>query len=92
MKAMIDVSEHNGSVDWNRVGRGMAGAYVRVADGDHRDPTFGPQRVTEIRTAKLTWGPYYFGRVASASNSERNGRAEAQMAIGFARSGVGLIP
>jgi len=87
MKAMIDVSEHNGSVDWKRVGRGMAGAYVRVADGDHRDPTYGPRRVTELRAAKLTWGPYYFGRVASAANSERNGGAEAKMAIEFARAG-----
>lgn len=87
MKSMIDVSEHNGSVDWKKVAGRMAGAYVRVADGDHRDPTYGPKRVAEIRANKLVWGPYYFARVASAQNSERNGAAEAKMAIEFARAG-----
>jgi lysozyme len=86
MKAMIDVSEHNGSVDWKQVGRRMGGVYVRVADGDHRDPTYGPQRVAEIRASNLTWGPYYFARVASAQNSQRSGAAEAKMAIEFARA------
>jgi GH25 family lysozyme M1 (1,4-beta-N-acetylmuramidase) len=87
MKGMIDVSEHNGSVDWKRVSGRMAGAYVRVADGDHHDPTYGPERIAEIRANKLVWGPYYFGRVASAQNSERSGTAEAKMAIDFARAG-----
>ena len=87
MKGMIDVSEHNGSVDWKRVAGRMGGTYIRVADGDHRDPTYGPQRVAEIRANKLTWGPYYFARVASAQNSQRNGTAEAKMAVEFARAG-----
>ena len=87
MKAMIDVSEHNGSVDWKKVAGRMGGAYVRVADGDHRDPTYGPKRVAEIRANKLIWGPYYFARVASAQNNQRNGTAEAKMAIEFARAG-----
>lgn len=85
MKEMIDVSEHNGSVDWKKVSGRVAGAYVRIADGDHRDRFYGLDRAAEIRSAKLTWGPYYFGRVASPANSERNGTAEAKMAIGFAR-------
>ncbi|HEY6637764.1 MAG TPA: GH25 family lysozyme [Solirubrobacterales bacterium] len=87
MKAMVDVSEHNGSVDWKKVAGRMGGAYVRVADGDHRDSTYGPERVAEIRANKLIWGPYYFARVASAQNGQRNGTAEAKMAIEFARSG-----
>ncbi len=84
---MIDVSEHNGSVDWKKASRRVRGAYVRVADGDHRDPLYGPKRVAEIRASKLIWGPYYFGRVASPQNAERNGTREATMAIGFARAG-----
>ena len=85
MKEMIDVSEHNGSVDWKKVARRVRGAYVRIADGDHRDPLYGPERVAEIRASKLIWGPYYYGRVASAQNRQRDGVKEAKMAVAFAR-------
>jgi GH25 family lysozyme M1 (1,4-beta-N-acetylmuramidase) len=82
-----DVSEHQGNVDWDKV----AGAknnlgLVRVADGDHRDPWYSEERVRAVRAAGLLLGPYYFARVASPQNLERDGSAEAKMAIGFAKS------
>lgn len=86
MTDLIDVSEHNGSVEWKKVAGAVDGAYVRIADGDHRDPLYTQQRVDELRDAKLTWGPYYFARVASPANGQRSGSQEAQMAISFAKA------
>lgn len=81
-----DVSEHQANVSWGKVASKHKLAIVRVADGDHRDPWYTEERVTAIRRAGLFFGPYYFARVASPQNMERDGAAEAKMAIGFAKS------
>ncbi len=82
---LADVSEHNGSIDWTAYARDSEAVYVRIADGDHRDTLYSKARVQAIRKAALKFGVYYFGRVASAGNKQRDGKAEAQMAIKFAR-------
>jgi lysozyme len=87
MKQLIDVSEFQGSIDWKKVRGKVDGAFVRVADGDHKDPTYNATRVKEIRAAKLPWGPYYFARVASPANGQRSGAQEAKMAIDLAKAG-----
>jgi GH25 family lysozyme M1 (1,4-beta-N-acetylmuramidase) len=81
-----DVSEHQGNVDWGKVGNDHELAIARVADGDHRDPWYSEERVRSIRKAGLLLAPYYFARVASPQNNERDGAAEAAMALGFAKS------
>jgi GH25 family lysozyme M1 (1,4-beta-N-acetylmuramidase) len=82
----FDVSDVQGDVDFDKAhGAGHAFAVVRVADGDVRDTRYGPGRVAALRASGLAWFPYYFGRVASQQNSERNGTAEAAMAIQLAR-------
>jgi lysozyme len=83
---LIDVSEHQRDVDWGRVrAAGYVGAVVRVADGDHRDAFYTGRRVRALEQAGLTWGPYYYARVASPANGQRGGAREAEMAVGFAR-------
>jgi GH25 family lysozyme M1 (1,4-beta-N-acetylmuramidase) len=81
-----DVSEHQGDVDWNRVADDHELAIVRVSDGDHRDPFYTEGRVKATREAGLLLAPYYFARVASPQNNERDGAAEAKMVLGFAKS------
>lgn len=81
-----DVSEHQGDIDWKKVANEHEMAIVRVADGDHRDPWYSKERVKAIRDAGLLFGPYYFARVASPQNKQRDGAKEAKMALGFARS------
>jgi len=81
-----DVSEHQGNVDWAKVAAKHQLAIVRVADGDHRDPWYTEPRVRAIRRAGLLLSPYYFGRVASPQNRERDGARECQMAVDFAKS------
>jgi len=81
-----DVSEHQGNVDWGKVAKEHDLAIARVADGDHRDPWYTEERVRAIRGAGLLLAPYYFARVASPQNNERDGDAEAAMALGFAKS------
>ena len=81
-----DVSEHQGDVDWKRVAADHELAVVRVSDGDHRDPFYTEGRVKAARDAGLLLAPYYFARVASPQNNERDGAAEAEMVLGFAKS------
>jgi GH25 family lysozyme M1 (1,4-beta-N-acetylmuramidase) len=82
----FDVSDVQGDIDFTKsYGAGNAFAIVRVADGDVRDTRYGPGRVGALRESGLAWFPYYFGRVASSQNNERDGTAEAAMAIQLAR-------
>jgi lysozyme len=82
----FDVSDVQGDVDFAKAhAAGNAFAVVRVADGDVRDTRYGPGRVAALRASGLAWFPYYFGRVASPQNSERDGAAEAALAIQLAR-------
>lgn len=84
----FDVSDARGDVDFARAARaGLAFASVRVADGDVHDVRYGPGRVQALRSSGLAWFPYYFGRVANNHNGQRDGAAEAKMAIGFAKAG-----
>src|ERR1700742_2899465 len=82
-----DVSEHQGSVDWPKVATKHDLGIVRVSDGDHRDAFYNEARVTAVREAGLLLAPYYFARVASADNGQRDGAKEAAMAIRFAKQG-----
>jgi GH25 family lysozyme M1 (1,4-beta-N-acetylmuramidase) len=81
-----DVSEHQGNVDWRKVADDHEVAIVRVADGDHRDPWYTEERVRAVRDAGLVLAPYYFARVASPQNNQRDGAKEADMAVGFSKS------
>jgi GH25 family lysozyme M1 (1,4-beta-N-acetylmuramidase) len=82
-----DVSEHQGDVNWNKVAKDHELGIVRVSDGDHRDPFYGQARVKAVRDAGLILAPYYFARVASPQNSQRDGAKEAAMVLRFAREG-----
>ena len=82
----FDISDVQGDIDFTKShGAGNAFAIVRVADGDVHDTRYGPGRIAALRTSGLAWFPYYFGRVASRENNERDGTAEAAMAIQLAR-------
>jgi len=84
----FDVSDVRGDVDFDKArAAGIDFAIVRVADGNIHDARYGPGRVQALRDSGLAWFPYYFGRVASSVNNERNGATEAAMAIQFARKG-----
>ena len=84
----FDVSDVRGDVDFAKArASGIGFAIVRVADGNVRDTRYGPGRVQALRESGLAWFPYYFGRVASPDNNQRNGTAEAAMAIQLARKG-----
>lgn len=84
----FDVSDARGDIDFGRAcSGGMTFAIVRVADGDVRDTRYGPGRVKALRESGLVWFPYYFARVASDQNAQRDGAAEAAMAIKLARAG-----
>jgi GH25 family lysozyme M1 (1,4-beta-N-acetylmuramidase) len=84
----FDVSDARGDVDFAKAAKGgMDFVSIRVADGDIRDVRYGPGRIKALRASGLAWFPYYFGRVASAQNNQRNGAAEAAMALKFATAG-----
>src|SRR5215470_12163078 len=82
----FDISDVQGDVDFTKAqASGNSFAIVRIADGDVRDARYGPGRIAALRESGLAWFPYYFGRVASEQNHQRNGTAEAAMAIQLAR-------
>ena len=84
----FDVSDVRGDVDFTKArASGIGFAIVRISDGDVHDTRYGPGRVEALRESGLVWFPYYFGRVASQENKQRDGAAEAAMAIRFARAG-----
>jgi len=82
-----DVSEHQGDVDWKQVAREHELGIVRVSDGDHRDAFYNAARVKAVRQAGLILAPYYFARVASPQNNQRDGASEAEMVLRFAKAG-----
>jgi GH25 family lysozyme M1 (1,4-beta-N-acetylmuramidase) len=82
-----DVSEHQGDVDWKKVASKHELAIVRVSDGDHRDRFYNEARVKAVRLAGLLLAPYYFARVASPQNGQRDGAKEARMVLRFAKAG-----
>jgi GH25 family lysozyme M1 (1,4-beta-N-acetylmuramidase) len=82
----FDVSDVQGDIDFTKAhASGNSFAIVRIADGDVRDARYGPGRIAALRESGLAWFPYYFGRVASEVNKQRDGAAEAAMAIKLAR-------
>jgi GH25 family lysozyme M1 (1,4-beta-N-acetylmuramidase) len=88
-----DVSSFQGDVDWDKVkAAGYDIVFPKVSDGDLADPTYTAARIASIKSAGLSYAPYYFARVASSGNNERNGRSEAAMAVYFAeRHGWGRV-
>jgi GH25 family lysozyme M1 (1,4-beta-N-acetylmuramidase) len=83
----FDVSDARGDIDFAKARQGgMSFVSVRIADGDFHDVRYGPGRINALRESGLAWFPYYFARVASDHNSQRDGAAEAKMAIRFARA------
>ena len=83
----FDVSDARGDIDFAKARKGgMSFVSVRVADGDIHDVRYGPGRIKALRESGLAWFPYYFARVASDHNNRRDGAAEAEMAVEFARA------
>jgi GH25 family lysozyme M1 (1,4-beta-N-acetylmuramidase) len=82
---LVDVSEHQGDIDWGKAAREIDGAFVRVSDGDVRDRFYSKGRVEALRRENLPFGSYYYARVASPGNKQRSGAAECRMAVGFAK-------
>jgi GH25 family lysozyme M1 (1,4-beta-N-acetylmuramidase) len=82
-----DVSHHQGDVDWQKVAKHHELAIVRVSDGDVRDKFYNEARVKAVRKADLLLAPYYFARVASPQNKQRDGAEEAAMVLRFAKEG-----
>ena len=75
----IDVSVHNGSVDWPKVkAAGFTFAYAKCSEGeDYRDPSWTKQRVTDLRAARIQFGPYHYLRPRAG----RSGGTEARWFI-----------
>jgi len=92
----VDVSQHQGSIDWHRVARsGIDFAIVKCSEGgDFIDPCDGPEnapdedrlrrlraRCAQIRQEGMTLGVYHFLRPKLG----RTGDVEAEFAVKIAR-------
>jgi lysozyme len=72
----VDVSQHQGDIDWERVRRaGIRFAGVKATEGeDFVDPLFGEGRVRAMRDAGVALMPYHYLRW----RTDRQGRVEAE--------------
>jgi GH25 family lysozyme M1 (1,4-beta-N-acetylmuramidase) len=72
----IDVSAHNGSVDWVKVrGAGIEFVFVKCSEGeDFVDGSWTGERVKGLRKAGLMFGPYHYLRPRAG----RSGAVEAR--------------
>ena len=80
----VDVSQHQGSVDWPAVKRaGYHFAICKATEGqDFQDSTWSRARVDAIRKAGLKLGAYHYLRPRPG----RNGAVEARWAVPIARA------
>ena len=80
----IDVSVHNGSVDWKAVrAAGISFAFCKSTEGeDYRDSTWTKERVTAMRRAGIQFGPYHYLRPRAG----RSGGTEARWFVNNAYS------
>jgi lysozyme len=71
----VDVAQHQGDIDWDRVRRaGIRFAGVKATEGqDFVDPKFNAARVSAMREADVALMPYHYLRW----RSDRRGRDEA---------------
>lgn len=88
----VDVSENNGSVDWNAVYHdGIRFAIVKATEGqDYRDKYFGVARLHAIVHAGLVPGVYHFLRPISSRAGAREAVWFAQV-IGHEGYGKGML-
>lgn len=78
----IDVSQAQGSVNWNRAKTKIGFAFVKATEGiDWEDPTFTTERVKALRKAAIPFGCYHFARPQPG----RDGAEEADHLVRVAR-------
>ena len=78
-KMVIDVSEHNGIIDWNKVkAAGVDGAIIRVGWGYLGEDKYFQRNVSECNRLKIPYGIYLYSYAydANFAYAEANGTAE----------------
>lgn len=73
----VDVSEHQGSIDWKKVKPHHTFAICKATEGtDYKDKRFSRERRRAVRGAKLLFGAYHFARP-----SDMHGDSEKEAAF-----------
>ena len=78
-KMVIDVSEHNGRIDWNKVkAAGVDGAIIRVGWGYLGEDKYFQRNVSECNRLNIPYGIYLYSYAydANFAYAEANGTAE----------------
>ena len=78
-KKIIDVSEHNGKIDWNKVkASGVDGAIIRVGWGYLGEDEYFQRNVSECNRLGIPYGIYLYSYAydANFAYAEANGTAE----------------
>lgn len=78
-KKIIDVSEHNGKIDWNKVkASGVDGAIIRVGWGYLGEDKYFQRNVSECNRLGIPYGIYLYSYAydANFAYAEANGTAE----------------
>jgi len=87
---IIDVSKHQGTIDWARVANdGIHGAIVKLTEGQNYVDPKARTNVDGARSAGLVVGGYHFSRINTGTDATR----DAQLEVGdFLRTASELGP
>ena len=87
-KYVIDVSEHNGFIDWNKVkAAGVDGAIIRVGYGYLEEDDYFRRNVSECNRLGIPYGIYLYSYAYDANFAYAEATGTAQM---LARANVNL--
>lgn len=83
----IDVSHHNGEIDWSKVKRsGIQFAYIKATEGSEREDIRFPNNWTESKKNQIYRGAYHFFSTTSS------GEAQALNYISAVPKEKGMMP
>ena len=77
----IDVSNHQGDIDWDKVACRAAFVFVKVSEGmTFEDPFWTAARVRALRSAGIPFGPYHFATNRAGATGKEEARRFVQVA------------
>lgn len=87
-KPIVDVSEHQGNIDWEAVKPNIGGAIIRIAYGTQKNDNYVTRNISECVRLGIPFGVYIY----SLAYSESMAKAEAAKVLGYIKGKTLSLP
>ena len=87
-KPIVDVSEHQGKIDWEAVKPNIGGAIIRIAYGTQKNDNYVTRNISECARLGIPFGVYIY----SLAYSESMAKAEASKVLGYIKGKALSLP